>query len=166
MNRGEGTLRPWDLPGASPPCKSQNRTGAPKGHERTSPGEGQGLAAAPSWPLIQAVGRTAHCDTTVGSPWEPAAWPRLCSEAGKPATRRQSHTHIPRGGPLRLLVAFHRKIEACHHLCLLAFSWRIREKTRLAQINVENSKRNNDEFYFLGKYRAATSGSRSVRSSK
>lgn len=78
-----------------------------------------------------------------------------------------SHTELSTQTPEKvhyLLVDFHRKTGAS--LFLLTFQSHVRGGTRLTQTNTENDTKNKKKFYFLGKYRAATSGSISVRSSK
>lgn len=79
----------------------------------------------------------------------------------------QPHASVCGESPPSFLLAFHRKMRASR--CLFLLSGQIEGKSGLARITmhvIRNDMRDKEKLYFLGKYRAATSGSISVRSSR
>lgn len=93
------------------------------------------------------------------------ALPLGAGKAGHPEIR--AHASVCGESPTSLLAAFRGKMRASR--CLFLLPSRIKGRRGLARITIQitrNDVRNKEKFYFLGKYRAATSGSMSVRSSR
>lgn len=112
------------------------------GHGRISPGEGEGCAAAPSWPLSGVVGHHPR-DATVASPRQPASGPAFLFARWE-ASHTEMATHVSPEKVHYLLAAFHSKIRAS--LFLLTFQSNIRgdkpDSHRLTQKMIRGIKRN------------------------